>query len=99
MNDKTYATAGSLPLIAEDLQRYGSESVYLCHTGTTYAQKLLQYHAYPILIDSDAPTHIVVHKSADWSEDNESLRCGSDRFTVEKLEDYTDGSALYQNNS
>jgi hypothetical protein len=95
----TYATAGSLPSIAARLQKEDASSVYLCHTGTTYATKLLQYHAYPVLITDAAPSHIVVHRSTDWSIDGETLRCGAIQFRVTLVENYSDGSALYQNES
>lgn len=99
MHNGTYSTAGSLPRIAARLQKEDATSVYLCHTGTTYAQKLLQYHAYPVLLGDDAPSHIVVHKSTNWSIDGETLKCNDDEFRVSLIETFDDGSALYQNNS
>jgi hypothetical protein len=98
-SNKTYATAGSIPEIAKSLLEEEATSVYLCHTGTTYAKKLLQYHAYPALITDQNPTHVVVHKSTDWSIDENSLRCGEENFDVTLIEKYNDGSALYLRNS
>lgn len=92
----TYATAGSLPHIARRLREEDVQTVYLCHTGTTYAKKLLQYHAYPTLIVDQSPSHILVHKSTNWSIEGDELRCIDDTFTVLQLEDFEDGSTLYQ---
>ncbi|MAE68278.1 MAG: hypothetical protein QF793_01050 [Candidatus Peribacteraceae bacterium] len=98
MGNGTYATAGALPSIAERLREEEAQRIYLCHSGTTYAVKLLQYHTYPGLISNQDPSHIVVHKSTDWSIDGERLRCGEDQFSVTLMEEYKDGSALYLRN-
>ena len=96
LRNNTYATAGSLPAIAKDLLAEDASSAYLCHTGTTYAKKLLQYHAFPVLITGGTPSHIVVHRSIDWSYNDSVLRCDGQEFSANLLETYNDGSALYQ---
>jgi hypothetical protein len=93
--NKTYSTAGSLPKIANKLNQEGAKNVYLCHTGTTYAKKLLQYHSYPALVVEDNPDYIVVHKSTDWDLNRNNLRCGDDTFKVDLIEEYSDGSTLF----
>ena len=93
IHNRTFATAGSLPDIGMQLQE--GTRVYLCHTGTTYAQKILQYHSFPARITKENPTHVLVHKSTQWSIDGAILTCGTDRFTVSETEQFTDGSILY----
>lgn len=95
---KTYSTAGSLPEIAQNLIEEKARSAYLCHTGTTYASKLLQYHAYPVIISDDKPDYIIIYKSTNWSIDGKELRCNEKQFSVNFIKKYNDGSALYQNN-
>ena len=91
----TYATAGSLPRIGTDLQKDDSTGVYLCHTGTSYAKRVLAYHAYPVLITEESPSHAVVHSSTDWSYERGVLRCGSKSFRAREQHEYTDGSLLF----
>lgn len=99
LSNKTYATAGSLPIIGKRLREEDATSAYLCHTGTTYAQRLLQYHSYPVLLSQNNPSHIIVHRSVDSTLNGNVLTCGDKEFTVKLLETYNDGSALYLRNS
>lgn len=96
MTKQAYASAGSLPQVASDLLKENAERVYLCNDGTTYAQKLLQYHAYPTVVTTKNPTHVVVHRSFDWSFTGNTLYCHEDVFQVNKVQAYSDGSSLYR---
>lgn len=93
--EHTYATAGSLPQIATDLKRESATGVYLCHSGTSYAEKVLAYHLYPIVIEQSNPSHVVVHAADDWSYETGNLHCGSDTFKARKLTEYADGSIVF----
>lgn len=96
ITSETYTSAGSLPAIGLELQKQHAKTVQLCNTGTTYAEKLLQYHAYPVLISSDSPEYIVVHKSNNWSFDGNTLRCGTEKWRVQELRTYPDSSIVFQ---
>lgn len=91
----TYATAGALPEVGLRLRELDANGVYLCTTGTSYAERVLAYHAYPVPLSKETPSHIVVHKSADWEYASGRLRCGDDMFRAQKLHTFADGSALY----
>lgn len=95
ITSETYASAGSIPAIGLELQKQHAKTVQLCNTGTTYAEKLLQYHAYPVRISSDSPEYIIVHKSNDWSFDDNTLRCGTDKWNAEQMHTYPDASILF----
>lgn len=94
-NNQSYAAAGSLPTIGQDLQNEGADGVYLCTSGTSYARRILAYHAFPILVTADKPTHIAVHASLDWSYELGTLRCGKDVFRAKKIKEYPNGDALF----
>ncbi len=95
LTSRTYAAAGALPEIGKDLKDLGAEGVFLCHTGTSYARRALGYHAYPILIVGESPTHVVVHNAVDWSLGDGILRCGDETFNVLSINQYIDGSQLF----
>lgn len=91
----TYVTAGSLQQIAEDLRKYDAKGVVLCHTGTSFAERFLQYHVYPIPLNSGFASHIVVHNATDSSYARGVLQCGSDRYSAELVHTYKDSSQLF----
>lgn len=95
LRSDTYATAGALPAIAQDLLREQSTGVYLCHTGTSYAKRVLAYHAYPVPVRTTQISHAVVHASGDWSYEGGTLSCGRDRFSAKQIKVYPDGSLLF----
>ena len=90
-----YATAGSLIEIARTISESDATGVRLCHDGTSYAERLLAYHIYPIRIQEDA-SHVVVHRSLDASYDGKQLRCGGSWYQAKEIQTFTDGSTLYE---
>lgn len=91
---RDYATAGSLFQIVDWITEHEVTGVALCNDGTTYAEKLLSYHIYPLLLTED-PSHVVVYRAVDTSFNGTTLRCGKEQFSASKLKDFPDGSSLY----
>ena len=57
-----YATAGSLIEVAHELKKQKANSYFLCDKGTSYFDRLLAYHSYPVQ-SSDAPSHLIVRNA------------------------------------
>lgn len=93
----TFSSAGSLHAIAAHLQQYAAphETVHLCTSGTSYAEKLFQYAVYPLELTEHDPHYIVSHAPLNFSQEGTTLTCNERVFQAEKKQEFADGSILF----
>lgn len=94
MKNNTYAAAGSTYEIATFLNENGIEKFRLCTDGNSFFPVLMQYAAYPAVLEYDS-SHVLVRNSFDWSYENGILRCSDIERPSELMKIFPDGTQLF----
>ena len=95
----TYAQAGSMYAIAEEMPR-DTQGIVVCFDSTDYDGKLLRYLLSPIPVylanQSNRPfDRIYVSKKLDWSYEDGILTCGDVHAPAQLEQEFPDGSSLF----
>ena len=98
----TYAEAGSTYALADAVRELESDvQLAICFDSTDYFAKLLRYDLLPMPVQIGTegllqPTHIAVVRKIDWSFEDGHLKCGSIDAPATLLQEFPDGSRLFQ---